>query len=125
MFDASGKKEERRRYTCPYRMSLTIERFCWDQCIAYDEDAAKALQRRSRMTQVDAASRHWALMGHGPLTKTPSPHRLGGVHKRDAHYSSRRGPSRAFTDVPCLIRHGVDLATVRHRTGSIEVKATT
>jgi hypothetical protein len=34
--------------------------------------------------------RHWALTGHGPLTI-----------------------SRASTGVPCLIRHGVDLAPVR------------
>ncbi len=38
-------------------------------------------------------SRHWALTRHCRLRDTArSP--LAGVHKRDAHYSSRRGPRR-------------------------------
>ncbi len=44
-----------------------------------------------------------ASLPHGSARKTRPPHRLSGVRKRDAHYSSRRGPGVAtppFRDEP-------------------------
>ena len=66
MFDASDKKEERTSDPSPCRLPYTIERVFCDQCLAYGADVAKALQRRSRMTKVDAASRHWTLTNSRP-----------------------------------------------------------
>ena len=50
--------------------------------VRFWQDAEKVRQRRSR--------------------KTRPPHRLGGVHKRDARYSARREPQRL------TVRHEYD-----------------
>ena len=60
----------------------------------------------------DTSSRHWALTGHRPLTKTPPPHHLGGVHKRAMPYSAWREP-RGAHGVTLFIHRAMRLIILR------------
>ncbi len=67
------------------------ERFCYNRGFA----AATSLRRAGSPLATSTYCFKYASVSRRAAQKTPPPHRLGGVHKRGAHYSSRRGPRNA------------------------------